>query len=329
MKFTGPPCNGQKVSDKKTDMTFELPDKNNRVYIVGADSYFGAHFAKYWLENGIEVHGCGCKDNLPDELREIKYSKSDYSVWELCGLDYDWIMVCLDPTWKMDAYLSIIQSLCNYLESNHISTHVCYLSSFRVCDSNSRHAILETSRLMPHSEYEMNIAAAELYLRMRSFQMNGRLPVRIVRMGEVYGNEFGANGDHTYPGLINESLRQASVGESVVMYGLGLKKWTVTHVSDACRFSIKYMNLDFAPEIINVPGETLCVADVLMNIARHFHADSVLASASQNSVFCNKFAGDQVLSCKSARQLIAYEPQCRFRQWLARQQSLMQVATLA
>ena len=54
MKFTGPPCNGQKVSDKKTDMTFELPDKNNRVYIVSADSYFGAHFAKYWLENGIE-----------------------------------------------------------------------------------------------------------------------------------------------------------------------------------------------------------------------------------------------------------------------------------
>ena len=77
------------------------------------------------------------------------------------------------------------------------------------------------------------------------------------------------------------------------------------------------MNLDFAPEIINVPGETLCVADVLTNIARHFHVDSVLASASQNSVFCNKFAGDQVLSGKSARQLIAYEPQYRFRQWLA------------
>ena len=317
MKFTGPPAMGRKSQTKETDMTFGLPDKNNRVYIVGADSYLGIHFAKYWLESGAEVHGCGCKDNLPDELREIKYSKSDYSEWKLCDLDYDWIMVCLEPTWKMDAYLSIIQSLCNYLESNNISTHICYPSSFRVCDSSSQHTILETSRLMPRSEYEMNIAAAELHLKMHSFQMNGRLPIRIVRMGEIYGHEFEADGDRTCPGLINESIRQASVGEPVVMYGLGLKKWSVTHISDACHFSIKYMNLDFAPEIINVPGETLCVADVLTNIARHFHVDSVLASASQNSVFCNKFAGDQVLSGKSARQLIAYEPQYRFRQWLA------------
>lgn len=320
---------GRKFQIRKTDITFELLDKNNRVYIVGVDSYFGIHFAKYWLENGVEVHGCGSKDNLPDELREIKYSKSDYSIWDLCGLDYDWIMVCLDPMWNMDSYLSIIQSLCNYLESHNISTHICYLSSFRVCDSNSRQAILETARLMPRSEYEMNIAAAELYLKMRSFQMNGRVPVRIVRMGEIYGNEFEPDGDRTYPGLINESLRQASVGEPVVMYGLGLKKWTVTHISDACRFSIKYMNLDFAPEMINVPGETLCVADVLTNIARHFNVDSVLASANQNSVYCNKFAGDQVLSGKSARELIVYEVQYRFRQWLAQQQPLMQVTALA
>ena len=119
---------GRKFQIRKTDITFELLDKNNRVYIVGVDSYFGIHFAKYWLENGVEVHGCGSKDNLPDELREIKYSKSDYSIWDLCGLDYDWIMVCLDPMWNMDSYLSIIQSLCNCLESNNISTHICYLS---------------------------------------------------------------------------------------------------------------------------------------------------------------------------------------------------------
>ena len=73
---------GRKFQIKKTDIAFELPDKNNRVYIIGADSYLGIHFAKYWLESGTEVHGCGCKDNLPDELREIKYSKSDYSEWK-------------------------------------------------------------------------------------------------------------------------------------------------------------------------------------------------------------------------------------------------------
>ena len=65
MKFTGAPGNGQNVSEK-TDITFELPDKNNRVYIVGADSHSVAHFSKYYLENGIEIYGCGSKDNLPD-----------------------------------------------------------------------------------------------------------------------------------------------------------------------------------------------------------------------------------------------------------------------
>ena len=86
-------------------------------------------------------------------------------------------MICLDPMWQMDPYLSIIQSLCNYLESNNISMSICYLSSFRICNSNSRQAILETDRLMPRSEYERNIAEAELYLRIHSFQMNGGVPV--------------------------------------------------------------------------------------------------------------------------------------------------------
>lgn len=93
----------------------------------------------------------------------------------------------------------------------------------------------------------------------------------------------------------------------------------MTHISDACRFSIKYMNLDFVPEIINVTGENLCVAEVLMNIELHFPVDPVQASANQNSVFCSKITGDQVLFLKSARQLIAYESQCQFRPWLARQ----------
>ena len=56
------------------------------------------------------------------------------------------------------------------------------------------------------------------------------------------------------------------------------------------------MDPDFAPEIVNIPGETLYVADVLMNISCHFHVDTVLAFANKSSVFCNKIAGDQVLS---------------------------------
>lgn len=66
---------------------------------------------------------------------------------------------------------------------------------------------------MPYSEYGMNIVTAELQLRKRFVLVNGRLPVRLVRMGEIYGNEFEADGDRTYPGLIKESLRQTSTGK--------------------------------------------------------------------------------------------------------------------
>lgn len=71
---------------------------------------------------------------------------------------------------------------------------------------------------MPHFEYEKKIATAELHLKMRSFQVDGRLPVRIVHMSEVYSNEFVVNGDRTYPGLIDESIHWGAAGVQVVRW---------------------------------------------------------------------------------------------------------------
>lgn len=303
----------------KLDIEFELPDKSNHVYIVGIDTYLGSHFAKYWLEAGSVVHGCGNSGSLSKDLRVVSYSKSDYSSWNFAGIDYDWIMVCLDPLKEISEYLGMIQGLCDYIENNKMFVHICYPSSFMICESNSKRAILENTSLTPHSEYEMNIAAAELYLNMRSCHQDSQLLTYILRMSEMYGNEVAFDDGNPLPGLINTCWHNASAGNPITMYGLGLKKRTVTHVADACRFAIKYMNLDFAPRTVNIPGEKLRVADFLMDIACHFNVETALASPEQHSVFCNRFAGDQVLSDKLALGLVPYKPQFTFRTWLAQQ----------
>ena len=53
------------------DMTFVLPDKNKRVYIVGIDTYLGIHFAKYLIEEGYDVHGCGNQNLNCDPIKQV------------------------------------------------------------------------------------------------------------------------------------------------------------------------------------------------------------------------------------------------------------------
>lgn len=304
---------GGKIPNRLKQKLQKFP---NRVYLVGADSYWGRHFAKYWLESGAEVHACGSRAHLPAALREVRYTQTDYSHWECLARSYDWIMLCLDPAWKPDRYLAVMQSLSDAIEERSISAKICCLSSFLACESHSRR-IPEPPRLRPRSEYGMNLAMAELYWNMRSIQMGGKLPLRVVRMGEIYGNDFEDEEDAVTPGVIHESIRLASNGKPVVMHGLGLGKRSVTHISDACRFSIQYLNLALAPKEIHVPGEAFSVADLLLAIARKFQVECTLAPAGEKSVFCDKFVGNQLLSGKSAQRLVAYELQYPFKAWLA------------
>ena len=310
-------------------MIFTLPKKNNRVFVVGADSYLGGHFVKYWLENGCEVHGCGEQHLANELLKQIKYSVTDYLTWHLPVTDYDWIIICLDPAQNSKKYLGSIQGLCNYIESNKITAPICYPSSYMICETNSKRAISENVRITPHSEYEMNIAAAELYLTMRSYRTDGLLLSYILRMGELYGQEITFGYIVATPGLINEYWKNAMAGNSLDMYGLGLKKRTVTHIADACRFAIKYMNLDFAPRIINVPGERMQVVDFLMAIASHYNVNTSLVSPAQNNIFCNRFSGNQVLSDKLAKALVKYEHRYTFKRWLMQQPTSHAGATMA
>ena len=46
----------RKFEIKSMNLKFEIPDRCNNVFIVGADTYLGTHFAKYWLEENRNVY---------------------------------------------------------------------------------------------------------------------------------------------------------------------------------------------------------------------------------------------------------------------------------
>ncbi len=303
---------------KQLNAECESADDSNRVYIVGADTYIGAHLAKYWLKSGSEVCGCGMSLHLPAELESVHYMPTDYKTWSFADLDYDWIIICLEPPSTAEQYLGIMRSFCDYVEMHKLESCICYISTFLICKSNSKRAITEDCCLTPRSEYEMAIAAAESYLAMRSYRSDNILQAHIIRMGELYGCELTMR-DANVSGLLRMSIRDAMDGRPLTMYGLGLKKRTVTHVADACRFAISYMNLDFAPRRINVPGEKMQIVKFLMAIACHYGVDVGLAAAEQHSIFFNRYAGDQALSDSLARSLVPYKAQHSFNGWLSRQ----------
>ncbi len=297
-------------------MVFEMPDKSNKILVIGSDTYLGAHFTKYWLAAGYEVYGCGRATKLDESLSRAKYFTGDYSTWHFPICNYDWILLCLDPRDGLDLHLKILESLCDHLVNQGLKSHLCYPSSFAVCEGNSQRPLEEKASLTPHSELEMTIAAAELYLRMRSCRADGKLLTYILRMGEIYGDEFGFD---DAPGLFNFYLRNAVRGDELPMYGLGLKRRTFTHIADACNFAIQYMKLDFPPNTMNVPGENMRIVDFLMAIACHYEVETPLASPDENNVYCNRFAGNQVLSRKLATSLINYELKYEFKAWLSQQ----------
>lgn len=79
------------------DFIIELPDRANKVYIVGADSYLGGALRKYWLETGATVYGCGMAETLSECLSKVNYSATDYKSWNFTASSYGWIVFCHDP----------------------------------------------------------------------------------------------------------------------------------------------------------------------------------------------------------------------------------------
>ena len=54
----------RKFEIKSMNLKFEIPDRCNNVFIVGADTYLGTHFAKYLLEENRNVRLSPRLDNF-------------------------------------------------------------------------------------------------------------------------------------------------------------------------------------------------------------------------------------------------------------------------
>jgi len=308
--------------------SFELPDRFQKVFLVGADTYLGGHLAKYFLRSGVQVAGCGLQEKLFGELAAVQYFATAYNDnWDfISDSHYDWVLLCHDPRDGQKKHLGILESLIEYLRHFNEIPRLCYPSTFSVCES-SNGIITERSRVVPKSELDLTIAFAELLLSSQPYRFEKKIQTYILRLGDVYGDELGMG---NMPGLINFYYELARAGEKIPLYGLGLQKRTIINIADVCRLIIDYLNLDFQPQLVNFPGENIRVVEIANLIAKHYNVDGYLEILQRANCFCNPYGGDQKLSFQRLRSIMPIKLTETFAQWLYKQpRSLLKASNLS
>lgn len=296
--------------------SFEIPQRSNTVYIVGVDTYLGGHLAKSFLDSGIRVFGCGDSHILPGVLSNVKYTVTDYSGnWDFIAVDkYDWIIICHDPRKGRKCHLLVIESLVEYLRTKNMGTRLCYPSSSSIC-KEVHGKITEESPLCPRSELGLTIASAEIFLQSIAYSRISPLYSYILRFGDIYGDNIGLS---NLPGLVNHYIEEAQQKRVVSMYGLGLEQKTITNVQDVCRLTLQYLNLDFQPKLINLPGEKITIAEITAIIAKKFGVEIQQIPLQISDDIFDPYGGNQVLSVREIKSVMKYRLNIKFEPWVHR-----------
>jgi len=193
-----------------------------------------------------------------------------------------------------------------------------------VCEATNG-VITEKSRLAPKSELDLTIASAEMYLTSQTFFHNNKIVTNILRLGDVYGDELGFRNK---PGLVNFYLELASDGKDIPLYGLGLQKRSIINITDACQMIVKFLDMDFPPPIINLPGENLSVVEIANRITDHYEVEGYLESPENRNDYCNRYGGNQKLSAKLLQSRIPIVTPQKLAHWLVTQSIPRLTATL-
>lgn len=301
-----------KVNPKNARLKSSLPERDAMVYIIGADSFLGAHFANHWLTHGYEVDGCG-KSALTAPFPGC-YSVSDYREWDIPDKKYSWFMLCHDPRTGYGEHIDLIRSLCEYLLPDKRSVRICYLSSASICASSGR-AIRETSGISPHNALEAAIASAEHWLQAYCCQSEGRLLPFIFRLGDVYGDELGSA--PAYGGVVNRYIRDAMAGKVLNIPGLGNTFRSLSHIGDVCEAAIKLMEADVPPRCANIPGERYSMIDIAVAISDRFGNEISISDGSEFGSDYSPCAGHRNLSASLFKKIVDFTPTHSFKKWLA------------
>ena len=298
------------------DCLAELPDRGKSIYIVGADTYYGAHLALHWRQHGYTVSGCGATAALRPEIF-TRYEVTDYSALPLPEAKFAWIFYCHDAHDGFAEHLRGVQTLGDTLLKRQREYKIAYLSSGAIYESSAK-PLRENARIQPHNQYELAAATAENCLQECCFQSGGKILPYILRCGDIYGSEFGQSSAY---GLIGRYLTAARAGQPLLIPGLGNTSRSLLHVADACEAAIKILTMDFPPQCVNLPGEKRMIIELALAIADKYHieADMGANSTELREMLDDEFspyAGHRSLSSAFFRKCVDFVPVHKFDTWL-------------
>lgn len=288
-----------------------LPERTDRIYIIGADSFLGIHFAMHWFAHDHAVDGCGKSQSAVSFPGQ--YSVSDYRGWNIPDKNYSWLMLCHDPRTGYEEHIALIRSLCEYLLLDKRSIRICYLSSAAICASSGR-AIRETTGISPHNALEVTIASAEHWLQAYCCQSDGRLLPFIFRLGDIYGNELGIA--PACGGLVNRYIRDAIAEKTLSIPGLGNTYRSLSHIGDVCEAVIQLMTTDVPPHCVNIPGERYSMIDIAVAVSERFGNEISMSDGNEFGDDYSPCGGHRNLSGSLFKKIVNFTPTHSFKKWL-------------
>ena len=176
--------------------------------------------------------------------------------------------------------------------------------------------ITEKSEIHPHCLRDAAVVQAEMLLKTWCGLSRNAIAPHVFRYGELYGDP------DLFPmaaGHVNECLSLARQGRALSFYGNLDQMRTLTHIDDFATAVAAISLQDFAPNLVNIPGERLSVVDYLMAIAERYGVDWEPTTKRPDVIDENNpFPScDRILSSALFKSLLPdFKPKRRFKKWL-------------
>ena len=297
-------------------MTDSSNGRSGLAVVVGADTAIGFAMAQSMRDGGFDVIGLGEAEESPC-AGLADYRKTDYSSYGI-PQDCNLLLFCHDAALHASRHAAAMESLCRELAENRKDgkqIHVCVFTPANAYDANGR-PVRETSPLCPHSLRELAHVQAEMILRTWFSLTHSTILPNVFRHGELYADMPDAM---ALAGHVNACLRLARTHGAMTFPGLGLQKRTLTHLDDFASAVAALLRKDCIPSVINIPGETMTIADYMNEICSRFGLEAVIGE----SAFDDDLpwgVGDRVLSATAFKaELPEFRMRHSFRKWLAGQ----------
>ncbi len=263
---------------------------DKRLSIVGADTAVGAVLARGLADAGFDV----------------VESAAD------CRL----VLYCHDAAQDTAGHVSALDALCCELSETHTSNRqvrVCVFTPANACGESPR-GIRETTPLLPRCRRDFAYAQAEFLLHAWYGMSRTAILPTVFRHGELY---CAPNPTRPLAGHVNACLRKARKHDSMVFPGLAIQKRTLTHLDDFADAVATILSNDFPPSVINIPGETMTIAEYMCDICNHYGLKDTLDKYPFDDDLPWGL-GDRVLSSAEFRsECPSFRLRHKFKNWLA------------